>query len=137
MVDHAEYRVEQRVQRRLVIILAKPAPPLDEDDEEAVEKHYNQAKYQVLQDPDLRIKIAKYIDWDGDIIRRNQGTVKWFNKGFGFIVVEDGADIFVHYTGIRDNGNSGFRSLDTGQKVAFKVTQGQKGPQATDEVVMK
>ena len=67
-----------------------------------------------------------------------QGIVKWLNnKGFGFIVVEDGADIFVHYTGIRDNGNSGFRSLDAGQKVEFKVTQGQKGPQATDVVVMK
>ena len=137
LLEDVEYRVTQRVQRRLVILLAKAGPPLDEDDEEAVEKHYNQAKYQVLQDPDLRIKIAKYIDWDGEIIRNNQGTVKWFNKGFGFIVVEDGADIFVHYTGIRDNGNSGFRSLDAGQKVEFKVTQGQKGPQATDVVVMK
>ena len=137
LLEDVEYRVTQRIQRRLVILLAKAGPPLDEDDEEAVEKHYNQAKYQVLQDPDLRIKIAKYIDWDGGIIRRNQGTVKWFNKGFGFIVVEDGADIFVHYTGIRDNGNSGFRSLDAGQKVEFKVTQGQKGPQATDVVVMK
>ena len=58
MVDHAEYRVEQRVQRRLVIILAKPAPPLDEDDEKAVEKNYNQEIYKVLEDADLSIKIA-------------------------------------------------------------------------------
>ena len=63
LLEDVEYRVTQRVQRRLVILLAKAGPPLDEDDEEAVEKHYNQAKYQVLQDPDLRIKIAKYIDW--------------------------------------------------------------------------
>ena len=51
------------------------------------------------------------------VTQRNQGTVKWFKKGFGFIVAEDGADIFVHYTGISGNGNSGFRSLDAGQKV--------------------
>ena len=62
LLEDVEYRVTQRVQRRLVILLAKAGPTLDEDDEVAVEKHYNQAKYQVLQDPDLRIKIAKYID---------------------------------------------------------------------------
>jgi len=63
LLKDVEYRVTQRVQRRLVILLAKAGPPLNEDDEEAVEKHYNQVIYQVLQDPDLRIKIAKYIDW--------------------------------------------------------------------------
>ena len=62
LLEDVETRATQRLQRRLVILLAKPAPPLDEDDEEAVERHYNQAKYQVLQDPDLRIKIAKYND---------------------------------------------------------------------------
>jgi len=62
-LEDVEYRVTQRVQRRLVILLAKASPPLDENDEEAVEKHYSQAIYQVLQDPDSRIKIAKYIDW--------------------------------------------------------------------------
>lgn len=57
------------------------------------------------------------------------GTVKWFNdeKGYGFIEREGGKDVFVHYTAI--NG-SGRRSLKEGQKVTFKVTQGQKGPQA-------
>ena len=60
------------------------------------------------------------------------GTVKWFNddKGFGFITPDDGSkDLFVHHTGIRADG---FKSLAEGAKVSFEVTQGQKGPQATD-----
>jgi len=60
-----------------------------------------------------------------------QGTVKWFNadKGFGFIVNDAGGDVFVHHTAIIGEG---YRSLDEGQKVSFDVTQGQKGPQATN-----
>ena len=64
---------------------------------------------------------------------RKQGTVKWFNdaKGFGFISPEDGsADLFVHFRAIQGNG---FKSLQEGQRVSFKVVQGQKGLQA-DEV---
>ena len=64
---------------------------------------------------------------------RQTGTVKWFNdaKGFGFIAPEDGsADVFVHYSAI---DSKGFRSLQEGQKVTFKVVKGQKGMQA-DEV---
>ena len=58
-----------------------------------------------------------------------QGTVKWFNgdKGYGFIAVEGGPDVFVHFSAIT---GSGYRSLDEGQKVEFDITQGQKGPQA-------
>jgi CspA family cold shock protein len=58
-----------------------------------------------------------------------QGTVKWFNadKGYGFIAVEGGPDVFVHFTAIRGDG---YRSLEEGQKVEFDITQGQKGPQA-------
>ena len=63
MVDHAEYRVEQRVQRSLVIITAKTGPPLDEDDDEAIVKHYNQAKYLVLLKPELVKMICEYMDW--------------------------------------------------------------------------
>jgi CspA family cold shock protein len=62
-----------------------------------------------------------------------QGTVKWFNaeKGFGFIAVDGGgADVFVHYSAIADNG--GYRSLDENQRVEFETTQGPKGPQASD-----
>ncbi|MBS7458626.1 cold-shock protein [Coralloluteibacterium stylophorae] len=59
------------------------------------------------------------------------GTVKWFNdaKGFGFISPEGGGnDIFVHYSAIQSKG---FRSLQEGQRVAFEVTQGPKGEQAS------
>ena len=62
---------------------------------------------------------------------RQVGTVKWFNesKGFGFISRENGPDVFVHFRAI--NG-SGFRTLQEGQRVSFKVGQGQKGLQAED-----
>jgi cold shock protein len=67
--------------------------------------------------------------------QREEGTVKWFNdaKGFGFISRANGPDVFVHFRAISGNG---FKSLKEGQKVEFKVVQGQKGLQA-DEVVAK
>ncbi|QGQ47668.1 cold-shock protein [Metabacillus sediminilitoris] len=60
-----------------------------------------------------------------------QGTVKWFNadKGFGFIEVEGGDDVFVHFSAIQGEG---YKSLEEGQKVTFEVEQGQRGPQATN-----
>jgi CspA family cold shock protein len=60
------------------------------------------------------------------------GTVKWFSneKGYGFITPdESGEDLFVHFSAI---AGSGFKTLEEGAKVSFEVTQGQKGPQATD-----
>jgi cold shock protein len=59
------------------------------------------------------------------------GTVKWFNneKGFGFIEIEGGKDVFVHSSAI---SGSGYKSLDEGQKVQFDVETGPKGPQATN-----
>jgi len=56
-----------------------------------------------------------------------QGTVKWFNdaKGYGFIQVEGGEDVFVHYSAIQAQG---FKSLAEGDKVEFEVTKGPKGP---------
>jgi len=58
-----------------------------------------------------------------------QGTVKWFNneKGYGFIAVDGGQDVFVHYSAIQSDG---YRSLDENQRVEFEVAQGPKGPQA-------
>ena len=59
------------------------------------------------------------------------GTVKWFNpdKGFGFITREDGPDVFVHYSAIEGDG---YKNLEENQKVEFEVTQGPKGPQASN-----
>ncbi len=67
----------------------------------------------------------------------SRGKVKWFNekKGFGFIIEEGGgADIFVHYTAIASDG---FKTLTEGEEVEFALTQGPKGPQATNVVRVK
>lgn len=60
-----------------------------------------------------------------------EGVVKWFNdaKGFGFIQQDGGPDVFVHFSSIQGDG---FKSLAEGQRVSFEVTQGQKGPQASN-----
>ncbi|GAE92272.1 cold shock protein CspA [Gracilibacillus boraciitolerans JCM 21714] len=60
-----------------------------------------------------------------------QGTVKWFNadKGFGFIEVEGGEDLFVHFSAIQGDG---FKTLEEGQTVTFDTEEGQRGPQATN-----
>ncbi len=57
------------------------------------------------------------------------GTVKWFNdkKGFGFISIEGGEDIFVHHTAIQSDG---FRTLEEGDKVEFEIVKGDKGNKA-------
>ncbi|HZX35938.1 MAG TPA: cold-shock protein [Thermodesulfobacteriota bacterium] len=60
-----------------------------------------------------------------------RGKVKWFNetKGFGFIQQESGEDVFVHYSAIKGEG---FKTLKEGDEVEFEVTQGAKGPQASN-----
>ncbi len=57
------------------------------------------------------------------------GTVKWFNdkKGFGFISIEGGEDIFVHHTAIQSDG---FRTLEEGDNVEFEIVKGDKGDKA-------
>ena len=64
---------------------------------------------------------------------RLTGVVKWFNaqKGFGFIARESGPDVFVHYSAIV---GSGYRNLEEGEKVEFAITNGPKGPQASEVV---
>lgn len=64
-----------------------------------------------------------------EVIHMQTGTVKWFNsdKGFGFIEVEGGDDVFVHFSAIQGEG---FKTLDEGQRVQFEVTKGNRGPQA-------
>jgi len=65
--------------------------------------------------------------------QRITGVVKWFNsqKGFGFIEREGGPDVFVHYSAITSEG---FRDLKEGDRVEFSITEGPKGPQASEVV---
>ena len=64
-----------------------------------------------------------------------KGTVKWFNeaKGFGFIEQESGPDVFAHFSAISGDG---FKTLAEGRQVEFTVSQGEKGPQASNIVVV-
>ena len=66
---------------------------------------------------------------------KEQGTVKWFNssKGYGFIERDSGEDVFVQFSAILADG---YRSLEEGQRVEFVVTQGDKGPQASEVIVL-
>lgn len=76
---------------------------------------------------------SSQVDDDDD---REQGTVKWFNssKGFGFLTMENGDDVFVHYRAIRGRGR---RFLVEGQLVRFYVTEGEKGKQAENVSIVR
>jgi CspA family cold shock protein len=75
-------------------------------------------------------------DGPSDTGQREHGKVKWFNvaKGFGFIIKDDGDEIFVHFRSIRGEGR---RILRDGQRVAFLVADSAKGPQAEDVVILE
>ncbi len=64
------------------------------------------------------------------------GKVKWFDskKGYGFIIAEDGKEIFVHFSGIVKEG---FKALSEGQKVEFEIGQGAKGEQAVNVTIVE
>ncbi|MGB5913123.1 MAG: cold-shock protein [Promethearchaeia archaeon] len=70
------------------------------------------------------------------VLKVVKGTVKWFNsrKGYGFITSEEGTDVFVHFSAIQAQGDE-FKSLNENDKVEFDITEGQKGPQASNVVV--
>jgi CspA family cold shock protein len=64
------------------------------------------------------------------------GTVKWFSdeKGYGFITPDEGSkDLFVHFSNI---GGEGFKSLTEGARVEYEAREGQKGPEATEVVLV-
>lgn len=69
-----------------------------------------------------------------------EGTVKWFSnqKGYGFIEYSpdqssDTQDVFVHFTGI---DTEGYKTLATGQRVSFEISESSRGPQATQVKVI-
>ncbi len=64
-----------------------------------------------------------------------KGSVKWFDaeKGYGFILGEDGKEIFVHFSAIQSDG---FRTLEQDQEVEFEITETDKGVQAADVKVV-
>ncbi|MFB1080877.1 cold-shock protein CspD [Jeotgalibacillus sp. JSM ZJ347] len=63
----------------------------------------------------------------------HNGKVKWFNneKGYGFLEVEGGDDVFVHFTAVQGDG---YKSLEEGQEVSFEIIEGNRGPQAANVV---
>ena len=63
------------------------------------------------------------------------GIVKWFNseKGFEFISVEGGDDVFAHFSAINLDG---FKTLEEGQKVSFDIVEGARGPQAANITIL-
>jgi len=68
-----------------------------------------------------------------ELDRMATGKVKWFdqNKGYGFIEVDGGEDVFVHYTEIKSEG---FKNLAENERVEFDLADGAKGPQAVNVV---
>ncbi|MBN2654135.1 MAG: cold-shock protein [Dissulfurispiraceae bacterium] len=60
-----------------------------------------------------------------------EGKVKWFNesKGYGFIQQDNGQEVFVHYSAIK---NEGFKTLAEGQRVKFDIVEGDRGVKAAN-----
>jgi len=77
----------------------------------------------------FRLKSLSFGGVRGVRMARITGTVKWFNntKGYGFISQDSGADVFVHYSAIREKG---YKTLREGESVEFDIKMGPRGPQA-------
>ena len=60
------------------------------------------------------------------------GIVKWYDqeKGYGFISCDDGNDVFVHYSQVKEQGND--KDLHEGENVTFDIEEGKKGPMAVN-----
>lgn len=71
-----------------------------------------------------------------DKSEQRHGIVKWFNaeKGFGFLEMHGGGDVFVHFSGIIMEDK--YRALPDGARVKFNLIEGAKGPQAVDVVII-
>lgn len=87
----------------------------------------------------LRVKVDDQSVQDIERVaesKRIAGTVKWFDndKGFGFILSDEGGDVFVHYSEIAGRG---YRSLEAGERVAFVIEETDKGPQASNVEILK
>ncbi len=82
----------------------------------------------------MLLKMFKIIG-DMDMSERENGQVKWFNekKGFGFIINEQGEDIFVHY---KDIQGVGFKTLHENDTVSYVLDKGPKGLKAQDVVLL-
>jgi len=67
------------------------------------------------------------------------GIVKWFDsrKGYGFLTTDEEQDVFVHYSAIIAENDNDFKNLYEGDTVEFNITEGKKGPQATDVKLIK
>lgn len=67
---------------------------------------------------------------------KQKGIVKWFDdgKGFGFLIADDGTEVFVHYTDIISDQKR--KTLVEGERVEFSIVNVEKGKQATDVVVI-
>ncbi len=67
------------------------------------------------------------------------GVVKWFDsrKGYGFLTTDDEQDVFVHYSAIIAENDDDFKNLYEGDTVEFNITEGKKGPQATEVKIIK
>jgi CspA family cold shock protein len=79
------------------------------------------------------LNLQKSSNIQKEVVSMAKGTVKWFNesKGYGFITMDEGGDVFAHFSAIEGDG---FKTLAEGDQVSFDVVEGDKGPKAANIV---